>query len=55
MTVKELKELIEYTFDDPEYDNCQINVPINGANLDILGFLNHGHYTKSLGFDLNIG
>lgn len=55
MTVKELKELIEYTFDDPKYDDYQINVPINGTNLDILGFSNHGYYTKSLGFDLNIG
>lgn len=55
MTVKELKDLVNSEFDDPEYDNCKINVPINGTNLDILGFSNHGHYTKSLGFDLNIG
>lgn len=55
MTVKEFKELVFSEFDDPMYDDCPINVPINGANLDILGFSNHGHYTKALGFDLNIG
>lgn len=55
MTVKELKELIEHEFDDPKWDNCNINVPINGTNLDIIGISNHGYYTEKLGFDLIIG
>lgn len=46
MTVKELKELLNNYFDDEKYDDCEIVVPVNGYNMDIVDINHHSYYTK---------
>lgn len=56
MKVKDFKELVRGTFDTEEYDECDIVVPINGSNLDIVGIDNHKGNAKpgELPFELII-